>query len=133
MSLRRMQNELQQWGQWARATERHCGLKQYVSPAYTLLKQKIEQPERSSGCCVHLNDDALLAIDNLVGMLKLSRPDLWYWVNLHYLKGLAVAALAKVTGMARYKIDECLTAAETWLDCRLESLCESLDLYTVKC
>lgn len=126
MSLRVMQNELQQWGQWAKATERHCGLKQYVSPAYTLLKQKIELASYHGGHSITLDDDALLAIDALVGLLKHSRPDLWQWVDFYYLKGYPVQALAQMTKIARYRIDMYLAMAETWLDSRLESLCNQL-------
>lgn len=126
MSLRRMQNELQQWGQWSKPTERHCGLKQYVSPSYTLLKQKIEEATYHNAVPITLDDDALMAIDMLVGFLKSSRPDLWQWVDFYYLKGYPVQALAQMTKIARYRVDAYLEAAETWLDCRLESLCDSL-------
>lgn len=126
MSIRRMQNELQQWGQWARATEKHCGLRQYVSPAYTLLKQKIEQSEVVRGCVVSLNDDALMAIDNLVGMLKRSKPMFFEMIRMHYLKGWTVQYMAGQAGISRPIIDKYLLAAETWLDCKLESICESL-------
>lgn len=128
MSIRRMQNELAQWGQWARATEKHCGLRQYVSPAYTLLKQKMEQASYHGGHVITLDDDALLAVDNLVGMLKLSRPDLWQWIEFYYLKGYSVQALAQMTKIARYRIDGYLQAGESWLDCRLESICEQINI-----
>lgn len=124
MTIRRMQNELAQWGEWARATERNCGLKPYVSPAYTLLKSKMQQATYHGGCEVVLDDDALLAIDNLVGMIKLSRPDLWQWIDYHYLKGYPVQALAAMTKTARYRIDGYLLAAESWMDSRLEVECE---------
>ena len=69
-----------------------------------------------------LDDDALIAIDHLVTQLKFSRPDLFQWIDFHYLKGIPVAVMANQTKIARYKIDGYLLAAESWLDCKLENL-----------
>lgn len=123
MSIRAMQNELQQWAAWARGTERNCGVKQYECPTYTMLKQAVGEG-RKNGVAVLLDDDALMAIDQLVGQLARSRPDLYQWVKAHYLDNVPVAGLAQMTKIARYKIDGYLLAAESWLDSRLEILCE---------
>lgn len=122
MTIRSMQMELEAWGQWARATERTGGVKQYVCPTYTMLRLAIG--ERSKGVQIMLDDAALIAVDQLVTALKLSRPDLYQWVRAVYLCGYPVAALADMTKTARYKIDGYLLAAESWLDSRLEVLCE---------
>lgn len=126
MSLRSMQSELRQWGQWARSTESNCGCAAYVSPSYTLLKLKIGSPAHKNGCDVLLDDDALLAIDALVQQLKLSKPTLFEFIRMYYLKGWTVQYMSDQSGVDRRTIDKYLMAAETWLDCRLESLCESL-------
>ncbi|MNJ78160.1 Phage antitermination protein Q [compost metagenome] len=72
---------------------------------------------------VVLDDDALIAIDHLVTQLKFSRPDLFQWIEFHYLKGIPVSVLASKTKVDRRNIDKYLLAAETWLDSRLEVIC----------
>ena len=123
MSIRAMQNELQQWAAWARGTERNCGVKQYECPTYTMLKRAVGE-SRKNGVAVVLDDGALMAVDQLVTALKLSRPDLYQWARAFYLNGLSVAALAQMTKVDRRTIDKYLLAAESWLDSRLEVLCE---------
>ncbi|MEC7118569.1 MAG: antiterminator Q family protein [Pseudomonadota bacterium] len=123
MSVRQMQRELEQWGKWAGSSERTCGVKQYVCPTYTMLRLAVGE-SRKSGVQIVLDDAALIAVDQLVTALRLSRPDLYQWVAAHYLKGCPVAALAGMTKVARYKIDGYLLAAESWLDSRLEVMCE---------
>ena len=123
MSVRQMQRELEQWGAWARSTERTGGVKQYVCPTYTMLRMAVGESQRR-GVDIVLDDAALIAVDQLVSALELSRPDLCQWVLAHYLRGYPVAALASMTKVARYKIDGYLLAAESWLDSRLEVLCE---------
>lgn len=125
MTVRRMQEELTQWGCWARGTERHPGLKRYESPTYTMLRQNVAQ--HATGQTITLDDDALLAIDNLVGLLNNSRPDLCTWIIDFYLSGHSVRTLEKLNKVSRIKIDQYLLAGETWLDCKLESLCERVN------
>lgn len=119
-TVRMMQNELAQWGKWARHASYNPSELTYTSPTYGLMRLK--EGQQSSGIQVTLNDDALVAIDHLVTQLKFSRPDLFQWIEFHYLKGYPVAVLAQKTAVARYKIDGYLLAAETWLDCRLSGL-----------
>ena len=121
-TVRMMQNELAQWGKWARHASYNPSELTYTSPTYGLMRLK--EGVKSSGVQVVLDDDALVAIDHLVMQLKLSRPDLYQWIEFHYLKGYPVAVLAQHTAVARYKIDGYLLAAETWLDCRLEAICQ---------
>ena len=117
-----MQCELEQWGAWAGATERTGGVKQYVCPTYTMLRMAIG--ERSKGVQIMLDDAALMAVDQLVTALRLSRPDLYAAVKMFYLDGRSVSDLARETGESRYKIDALILAAESWLDSRLEVMCE---------
>lgn len=124
-TVRMMQNELAQWGKWARHASYNPSELTYTSPTYGLMRLK--EGVKSSGVQVVLDDDALIAIDHLVTQLKFSRPDLFQWVEFHYLKGIPVAVLASQTKMARYKIDGYLLAAESWLDCRLESLFKNIN------
>jgi len=119
-----MQNELAQWGKWARSAERNPSELICKSPSLGLMRLK--EGEKSYGVKVMLDDDALVAIDHLVMQLKLSRPDLYQWVEFHYLKGYPVAVLAQKTAVDRRNIDKYLLAAETWLDCRLEAICENV-------
>lgn len=119
-TVRMMQNELAQWGKWARHASYNPSELTYTSPTYGLMRLK--EGQQSSGVQVTLHDDALVAIDHLVTQLKFSRPDLFQWIEFHYLKGYPVAVLASRTKVARYKIDGYLLAAETWLDCRLSDL-----------
>lgn len=119
-TVRMMQNELAQWGKWARHASYNPSELTYTSPTYGLMRLK--EGAKSSGVQVVLDDDALIAIDHLVTQLKFSRPDLFQWIEFHYLKGIPVAVLAQHTAVARYKIDGYLLAAETWLDCRLLDL-----------
>ena len=119
-TVRMMQNELAQWGKWARHASYNPSELTYTSPTYGLMRLK--EGQQSSGVQVTLHDDALVAIDHLVTQLKFSRPDLFQWIEFHYLKGYPVAVLAQKTAVARYKIDGYLLAAETWLDCRLSDL-----------
>ena len=119
-TVRMMQNELAQWGKWARHASYNPSELTYTSPTYGLMRLK--EGVKTSGVQVVLNDDALIAIDHLVTQLKFSRPDLFQWIEFHYLKGIPVAVLAQKTAVARYKIDGYLLAAESWLDCRLEIL-----------
>lgn len=119
-TVRMMQNELAQWGKWARSAERNPSELICKSPSLGLMRLK--EGEKSHGVKVMLDDDALVAIDHLVMQLKLSRPDLFQWVDFHYLKGYPIAVLAGKTSVARYKIDGYLLAAETWLDCRLSDI-----------
>lgn len=123
MSVRQMQRELEQWAAWARSSERTCGVKQYVCPTYTMLRLAVGE-SRKSGVDITLDDAALIAVDQLVTALRLSRPDLYQWVRSHYLDNVPVAGLAQMTKVARYKIDGYLLAAESWLDSRLEVMCE---------
>ena len=120
LTVRMMQNELAQWGKWARHASYNPSELTYTSPTYGLMRLK--EGQQSSGVQVTLHDDALVAIDHLVTQLKFSRPDLFQWIEFHYLKGYPVAVLASRTKVARYKIDGYLLAAETWLDCRLSDL-----------
>lgn len=123
-TVRMMQNELAQWGKWARHASYNPSELTYTSPTYGLMRLK--EGVKSSGVQVVLDDDALIAIDHLVTQLKFSRPDLFQWIDFHYLKGIPVAVLAQHTAVARYKIDGYLLAAETWLDCRLEEILKKL-------
>lgn len=123
MSVRQMQRELEQWAAWARSSERTCGVKQYVCPTYTMLRLAIGE-SRKAGVDITLDDAALIAVDQLVTALRLSRPDLYAAVKLFYLDGRSVSDLARETGESRYKIDALILAAESWLDSRLEVMCE---------
>lgn len=119
-TIRMMQNELAQWGKWARHASYNPSELSYKSPSLGLMRLK--EGHKSTGVKVTLDDDALVAIDHLVTQLKLSRPDLYQWINFHYLKGYPVAVLANHTKVARYKIDGYLMAAESWLDSRLTEI-----------
>lgn len=123
-TIRMMQNELEQWGKWARNSHYNPSELNYQSPSLGLMRLK--QGQKSLGVKVVLDDDALIAIDHLVTQLKFSRPDLFQWIEFHYLKGYPIAVLAQKTAVARYKIDGYLLAAESWLDCQLENLCMKL-------
>lgn len=120
-TIRMMQNELAQWGKWARHASYNPSELSYKSPSLGLMRLK--EGNKSTGVQVTMDDDALVAIDHLITQLKLSRPDLYQWIEFHYLKGYPVAVLASHTKVARYKIDGFLLAAESWLDCRLNDLC----------
>jgi len=119
-TVRMMQNELAQWGKWARHASYNPSELTYTSPTYGLMRLK--EGQKSSGIQVMLDDDALVAIDHLVTQLRFSRPDLYQWIEFHYLKGYPIAVLASKTKVARYKIDGYLLAAESWLDCQLDFL-----------
>ena len=123
-TVRMMQNELAQWGKWARSAERNPSELICKSPSLGLMRLK--EGEKSHGVRIVLDDDALVAIDHLVMQLKLSRSDLYQWIEFHYLKGYPVAVLAQHTAVDRRNIDKYLLAAETWLDCRLEAICENV-------
>ncbi len=125
MSLRQMQNELAQWGAWARETERTGGVTQYESPCYTMLRRNVCQ-SRKSGVEITLPDGALMAIDHLITQLRFSRPDLYQWIEAYYLTGATISELAGHLKMSRPAVDKWLLVAETWLDCRLEFLCEKV-------
>lgn len=120
-TVRMMQNELAQWGKWARHASYNPSELTYTSPTYGLMRLK--EGVKSSGIQVTLDDDALVAIDHLVTQLKFSRPDLFQWIEFHYLKGLSIRALEKLSKVDRRIIDKYLLAGETWLDCRLEIIC----------
>jgi len=122
-TIRMMQNELEQWGKWARNSHYNPSELSYQSPSLGLMRLK--QGQKSVGVKVVLDDDALIAIDHLVTQLKFSRPDLFQWIEFHYLKGIPVSVLASQTKIARYKIDGYLLAAESWLDCQLDFLIKS--------
>ena len=124
-TVRMMQNELAQWGKWARHASYNPSELTYTSPTYGLMRLK--EGQKSSGIQVMLDDDALVAIDHLVTQLRFSRPDLYQWIEFHYLKGYPIAVLAGKTNVARYKIDGYLLAAESWLDCRLNDLVASVN------
>lgn len=119
-TVRMMQNELAQWGKWARHASYNPSELTYTSPTYGLMRLK--EGVKSSGVQISLDDDALIAIDHLVTQLKFSRPDLYQWIEFHYLKGYPVAVMAAQTTVDRRNIDKYLLAAETWLDCRLDVL-----------
>lgn len=123
-TVRMMQNELAQWGKWARHASYNPSELTYTSPTYGLMRLK--EGVKSSGIQVVLDDDALVAIDHLVTQLRFSRPDLYQWIEFHYLKGYPIAVLASKTKVARYKIDGYLLAAESWVSCRLEDICQKL-------
>lgn len=120
-TVRMMQNELAQWGKWARHASYNPSELTYTSPTYGLMRLK--EGQKSSGIQVMLDDDALVAIDHLVTQLRFSRPDLYQWIEFHYLKGLSIRALEKLSKVDRRIIDKYLLAGETWLDCRLEIIC----------
>ena len=120
-TVRMMQNELAQWGKWARHASYNPSELTYTSPTYGLMRLK--EGVKSSGVQVVLDDEALIAIDHLVTQLKFSRPDLFQWIEFHYLKGLSIRALEKLSKVDRRIIDKYLLAGETWLDCRLEIIC----------
>jgi hypothetical protein len=119
-TLRMMQNELEQWGKWARNAHYNPSELSYQSPSLGLMRLK--EGQKGSGVKVVLDDDALIAIDHLVTQLKFSRPDLFQWIEFHYLKGYPITVIASQTKIARYKIDGYLLAAESWLDCKLDYL-----------
>lgn len=119
-TIRMMQNELEQWGKWARNSHYNPSELSYQSPSLGLMRLK--QGQKSAGVKVVLDDDALIAIDHLVTQLKFSRPDLFQWIEFHYLKGIPVSVLASQTKIARYKIDGYLLAAETWVDSLLRAI-----------
>lgn len=120
-----MRSELTQWGKWARGVERSGGVKPYVCPTYTMMLQSIGQRRSGGDIVILLDDDALLAVDHLVGHLKERRPDLYQWVHAHYLLGYKVQQLATLTKVSQQKIDKYLSMAETWLESRMEILVEA--------
>lgn len=124
-TLRMMQNELEQWGKWARHSYYNPSELSYQSPSLGLMRLK--EGQKSSGVKVLLDDDALIAIDHLVTQLKFSRPDLYQWIEVHYLKGYPITVIANQTKIARYKIDGYLLAAESWLDARLDTIFNVLE------
>ena len=123
-TIRMMQNELEQWGKWARNSHYNPSELSYQSPSLGLMCLK--QGQKSAGVKVVLDDDALIAIDHLVTQLKFSRPDLFQWIEFHYLKGIPVSVLANKTHVDRRNIDKYLLAGETWLDSRLAVICENM-------
>lgn len=123
-TIRMMQNELEQWGKWARNSHYNPSELSYQSPSLGLMRLK--QGQKTAGVKVVLDDDALIAIDHLVTQLKFSRPDLFQWIEFHYLKGYPIAVLAQKTNVARYKIDGFLLAAESWIQSRLEVICSKI-------
>lgn len=125
-NLRLMRNELTQWGIWARMEEINPSAQTYRSPAFSmmLLKDSVSQNSPS----LILSDETLLAIDALVNQLKLSRPDLYQWIEFHYLKGYPVTVLAQKTKLTRYKIDSFIMAGESWLESRLTAICDKVNM-----
>lgn len=120
-TVRMMQNELEQWGKWARHSHYNPSELSYISPSLVLMRLK--EGYKNNGVKIILDDDALIAIDHLVTQLRFSRPDLFQWIEFHYLKGLSIRTIEKISKVERRAIDKYLTAGETWLDCRLEFLC----------
>lgn len=118
-TVRYMQDELTQWGKWARGTESNPSQQIYQSPSLQLMRLKQTMGNYSP---IQLDDDALLAVDSLVTQLKLSRPDLYQWVDFYYLKGIPIKIIAAHSAVPRYTVDKYLLAAETWLDCRLTEI-----------
>lgn len=123
-TLRMMQNELEQWGNWARNAYYNPSELNYKSPTLGLMRLK--EGVKNKGIRRTLDDEALVAIDHLVTQLKYSRPDLFQWIEYHYLKGYPVSVLANKTKVDRRNIDKYLLAAETWLDSRLEVIIQNL-------
>ncbi|MCU4389977.1 hypothetical protein KTH73_04450 [Acinetobacter courvalinii] len=119
-TVRMMQNELAQWGKWARKAYYNPSELNYKSPTLGLMRLK--EGVKNIGIRLTLDDDALVAIDHLVTQLKYSRPDLFQWIEFHYLKGYPVSVLASKTKVDRRNIDKYLLAAETWLDSRIDFL-----------
>lgn len=119
-TLRMMQNELEQWGKWARHSHYNPSELTYKSPSLGLMHLK--EGQKTTGVKVVLDDDALVAVDHLVTQLKLSRPDLFQWIEFHYLKGYPISVIANHTKFTRYKIDGYLFAGESWLECRLQDI-----------
>lgn|GEM_PF-1912837 len=117
--LRVMQDELSQWGQWARGTELSYGLRRYESPALMMVKIKMEQHREPSKVRVTMLDEQFIALERHIQSLRVCRPELFAWMVAFYLLGWPIRHLAEKTGKSRDFIDKQLIAAESWLDSRV--------------
>ena len=90
-----------------------------------MMLQSIGQRRNGGDIIILLDDDALMALDHLVGHLKEMRPDLYQWVRAHYLLQYKVPQLAALTKVSQQKIDKYLGMAEVWLECRMELLIDA--------
>ena len=90
---------------------------------HSLLRQHMQQA--NAGVPIVLNEDALIAIDHLVTQLRLSKPVHHQILSAHYLHGYSVRQLAAlIPNTSRRAVEHYLIAAESWLESRLEMLCE---------
>ena len=103
---------LQQWGVWQRIAKNP--IPRYVSPAYAIMAQNVEQQGRLPSCLI--DDDLALGIDGLVCRLRLRHPQLAVIIEMYYRDGLSDEAVADKTGCSRKTALKDRQSAEHWLD-----------------
>ena len=103
---------LQQWGIWQRIAKNP--IPRYVSPAYAILAQNVEQ-QRSAPACM-IDDDTALGVDAKVCALSRRNPMRETIIQLYYRIGMSDERIAEAVGISRMTALKERQCAEAWLD-----------------
>jgi len=105
---------LQEWGVWLRV---QAGVPRYVSPAYALMRDNVEQHD---GLTPDISDDLGMVIDRLVCRLHARYPEagvaLWNWYRY---RGMTYRQLGRLMACTHVKAQEMVRVGTAWIDSAL--------------
>lgn len=113
---------LEQWGWWRMSG---MGVPRYVSPAFAIMRDNVEQ---LGGISFSITDDVALAVDGAVARLitrergraevPLMGDCLWLYFGAKW----PALRIARQFNLSEAKIRERIKAGVAWVDCALEQL-----------
>lgn len=116
---------LEQWGWWRMSG---MGVPRYVSPAYALMRDNVQQP---GGCSFSITDELAMAVDGCVARLcarekgRTKGPLMGDCLWLYFGAKWPALRIAKHYGIGEAKAREIIKAGVAWVDSALESMREA--------
>ena len=111
---------LNQWRIWQLSK---TGIPRYISPAYVMMRDNVEQMTDSSLDPLMIDDETALKVDRCIATMR-SRSEHWYQcVKRHHGPAQqSMRSIAKDLHTHHQQIDQWLGQAKAWLEGRLMTL-----------
>lgn len=110
---------LEQWGWWRM---NGGGIPRYISPAYVIMRDNIEQQCGYSYC---ITDDHALLVDGAVARLSARDAQMGAFIWLYFAEKWPALKIGKRNGVGEAKARELIKAGVAWIDCAIEPMREA--------
>lgn len=116
---------LEQWGWWRMSG---MGVPRYVSPAYALMRDNVQQ---SGGCSFSITDELAMAVDGCVARLvakekmrpvKEGDPTIGDCLWLHFGAKWPALRIGRHYRISEAKARELIRCGVAWVDCALDRM-----------